>query len=170
MVWFDFIILAIILVSALVSILRGFVREALSLAGWVVAVFGALRLAPVVAPWLSASIKDDSILSIVSLIIAFAILLVATSLLNMLLIRLFRVSGLTGADRTLGALFGVVRGALVVAVVVMVAEWTTVVERPWWRQSTLVPYFQVVSHQLRELIPKSAAYAPALTTLGKLAE
>lgn len=152
--WVDYFIIGIIVVSTLVSLLRGFVREALSLAVWVLA-FGVgwafhADLAPAFARWISTpSIQLGA---------AFGLLVVLTLILggivNYLIGRLIDETGLSGTDRVLGMAFGVARGALVVGVLVLLACATPLPSDPWWRESVLLPRFEDLAAWLRDFLPK----------------
>jgi len=149
--WADWTIVAIIGVSCAFSLLRGFVREALSLAAWLLATFVAIafheRLAVVLARW----IHTPSL----QLIVAFAALFFATLLLgalvNKLLGTLVAASGLGGIDRLLGMVFGLARGLLIVmAIVIWLPMAMPVKSDPWWGESTLIPHFESSEGLARE--------------------
>lgn len=155
--WVDYTILAIIGVSALISVLRGFMSEALSLLGWILAFWVALSFTEDLAGFLSGSISVPSL----RLAIAFFVLFVATLLLavlvNFLVGQLVEKTGLTGTDRVLGVVFGVARGVLVVAVLVLLAGLTAFPSDPWWRESMLISHFERLAMQIRGLLPPQVA-------------
>jgi len=155
--WVDYSILAIIGVSVLISLWRGFTKEALSLAGWVVAAWVALTFSDNLQLLLEPHISAPSI----RLVVAFAILFVATlflaGLVNYLAGQLIRKTGLSGTDRMIGVLFGVARGVLVVAVLVLVAGMTPMPQDPWWRDSQLLHYFQDIAIWIRQFLPDDIA-------------
>lgn len=149
--WADWTIVAIIGVSCAFSLLRGFVKEALSLAAWLLATFVAIafheRLAAVLARW----IQTPSL----QLILAFAALFVATlllgALINKLLGTLVAASGLGGVDRLLGTVFGLARGLLIVmAIVIWLPMVMPVKSDPWWSASALIPHFESSEGVARE--------------------
>jgi len=138
----DWLIVAILVISALISIKRGFVKEALSLAIWLVAFFVASTFSPLLAPILANYIDAASIQQMA----AFAILFIATLLvgggLNYLLATLIKVSGLSGTDRLLGVIFGAVRGGVIVMLLVIgLPKLLPVQEDLWWQQSAIIPHF-----------------------------
>lgn len=157
MIWVDYFIIGTIVVSALVSLLRGFVREALSLAIWILAFWVAWTffrdLAPVFANWVSAPSVQFGI--------AFGLLLIATLLvggiLNYLIGRLIDETGLSGTDRMLGMVFGIARGALVVAILVLLARATPLPQDPWWRESALLGHFDRMAEWLLDFLPADQA-------------
>jgi membrane protein required for colicin V production len=93
--------------------------------------------------------------------VAFVLLVVAAllvgGLVNYLIIRLIQFTGLSGSDRFIGMLFGVVRGALVVALLVLLAGLTPLPEDPWWQESSLIPWFEELALWLREMMPEEVA-------------
>lgn len=157
MIWVDYAIVGIILISAFISLLRGFVKEALSLAGWVLAFWISLTFSGNMAGILERSIESPTLRLIVAFAILFLATLMVTAVVNFFAARLVRVTGLTGTDRVLGMLFGVLRGTVLVAVLVLLAGLTALPHDPWWRQSLLVPQFQSVAVWLRGFLPSDVA-------------
>jgi len=150
MVWIDFALAGLVLLSALVGIFRGFVKEALSLVVWVLAIWVAWNFAPTLAdkltPWL-----DDPILRVwaARAVALFSVLLagaLATSLIGLLVGH----TGLTGTDRLLGMVFGVGRGVLLAAIVVVALQFAEFDQSPWWRESKLIPYAAPIAEKLRD--------------------
>jgi membrane protein required for colicin V production len=151
--WVDFALVGIVALSALMSLLRGFVREALALAGWVAAVWIAFTFTPDAAVLLTEHVSVPS----VRMGIAFVVLFVATLMVSGLVVYLVGLlvdkTGLSGTDRMFGMVFGVARGFIIAAILVMLAGLTPMPRDPWWRASVLLPHFQRVAEQLRTLLP-----------------
>lgn len=156
LIWADYAIIGIIGVSVLMGLFRGFIKEALSLFIWMMAVWVGLNYSRPFSVYL-ASISYPS----VRIAAAFAALFFATlligSLVSFLLSQLIVSTGLTGSDRFAGMVFGLVRGVLVVAILVMLAGMTPLPEDPWWQQSVLIPPFQSLAVWLKNLIPSGLA-------------
>jgi len=148
----DWLILAAIAISTLISIKRGFVKEALSLASWV----AAFLVARLFGHHLAALLVDQISIPSVRLGVAFALLFTATlilgSVVSYLVGEIVKMVGLSGADRVFGMVFGAARGLLIIVVLVAVARLTPVIEDPWWQTSYLIPHFQEFEDQLRELL------------------
>ena len=108
----DLVVLAILGVSALLGLSRGVVREMLGLGSWVLAGYLAFRFGPGVQPMMRQAIGDPALADPASYILVFVVVLIALSLLANLVGRIVRVSALGGIDRTLGLMFGLGRGAL----------------------------------------------------------
>lgn len=149
MIWVDIVIPGIIAISALFSLMRGFVREALSLAGWMAAFWVALTFAKDFAELLLAGISAPSLRMVVSFTILFVVTLVITALLNRLAGQLVSRTGLSGTDRMIGMIFGIARGVVVVSVLVLLAGLTTLPQDPWWQQSVLIDVFHKLALWLR---------------------
>lgn len=149
--WADWLILAILLISALFSLRRGFVKEALSLVTWVSAFIVARLFSDVLAIVLEPYIETPS----VRIASAFALLFIATLIVGALVANLFDMllsaTGLSGTDRILGMGFGIARGGLVVVVLVALAAQTPAVEDQWWEQSQLIPHFVLMESWTREM-------------------
>lgn len=155
--WVDYAILGVVLVSAVVSLLRGFIKEALSLTGWIVAIWVALAFASRLSEMLAGLISSPSLRIVVAFTILFIVTLVLAALVNFFASQLVKRTGLTGTDRVLGMFFGILRGAVIVAVLVLFAGLSTVPQESWWRGSLLIPHFQGLAIFLRDLLPADVA-------------
>lgn len=156
-VWIDYAIAGIVAVSAVAGLVRGFIKEAFALATWIVAIWVGMQYSRDLSPILQNTVSYPS----ARIALAFAILFFATlilgGLINFLLSQLVEKTGLTGSDRLVGMGFGIVRGAVLVAVLVMLAGLTPLPEDPWWKQSLLIPPFQSLAVWLKDHIPSSLA-------------
>ncbi|WIO73059.1 CvpA family protein [Porticoccaceae bacterium LTM1] len=142
MIWADWAIIAIVGVSALISVVRGFVREALSLVVWVAALFVAMTFYPQVTQWLTNLIETPSLRQAAAWLGLFVLTLIVGGIVNYLISQLVRATGLTGTDRFLGMLFGTARGLLVVLVIlILLPQALPVTQDAWWHESVLIPYF-----------------------------
>lgn len=154
---FDYAILSIILISSLVSLFRGFVREALSLAFWVIAFWVAMLFFRELAVPLGQWIKVPSMQLAAAFAIIFLTVLLLGGLITFLIAKLIDATGLSGTDRIIGMLFGATRGALVVAGLVLLAGLTPIPQDPWWQESQLIGYFESLASWLRGLLPPDFA-------------
>lgn len=153
----DYFFLSIIAISILLSLLRGFVREALSLAGWVAAVWVALGFSGSAAQALGSTIETPALRAVAAFVGLFVFTLIAASIASFLASRVVRSTGLGGTDRMLGVAFGTVRGCLIVAVLVMLAGFMKFPEQPWWQESALPGYFQPLADWLCDFLPANIA-------------
>lgn len=149
----DYVIIGIIGLSALISIVRGFVREALSLATWVIAAWIAIRFSTPTADLFIGYIKSQPVRTIAAFASLFLITLLIGAMINFLFTQLIDRTGLSSTDRLLGLLFGVARGILLVGVLVMLGTVTNMQQESWWKKSQLVPQFQPLSAWLASFLP-----------------
>lgn len=134
---FDYAVLAILVVSILLSVVRGVVRELFSLAGWVVAFMVANSFAAGFAPMLPSSIAGESLRMLLAFAALFLSALLAMALMTMMISALTRTVGLGFADRFFGSLFGFMRGLLVVLLIVLAAGLTAMPQEPFWQKALL---------------------------------
>jgi len=157
LIWIDYILLSIIAVSALLSLWRGFVREALSLASWIVALWVALLFFHDLADWLTRWIDTPSVRDAAGFGALFVITVLIGGLVGYLAGQLVAKTGLTATDRALGIVFGIARGVIIVAVMVLLAGLTTLPEDPWWKESMLLAHFQDLALWLKSFLPPDIA-------------
>ncbi|MDR3418063.1 MAG: CvpA family protein [Nevskia sp.] len=153
MVWVDYVFIGIVLLSVLVGALRGFVREALSLATWVLAVVATLAYGPVAADHLQPIIGSAPIRALVGRALVFLGALLAGGLVIWLVGVILRGSGLAPVDRMVGSGFGLLRGAFIVVALVMLGGGSEASRQGWWQHSVLVPQIQPFASELQGLIP-----------------
>jgi len=155
--WLDFLLLGIVLLSAVISLMRGFIREALALAGWVAAVWIAITFAGQLAELFAGTIELPSMRLALAYLLLFIGTLVISGILVWLVGLLVEKTGLSGTDRLLGMVFGLARGVIIAAILVLLAGLTPLPRDPWWRESVLLPQFQAVAEQLRAALPAEVA-------------
>ena len=148
----DWVIIAVIVASAFISVLRGFVREALSLAGWITAYVIARLFVDQLAYLLSPYI--DTVQWRVA--IAFGCLFLATrlcfALFSHLMKDFLRMTGLSGLDRLLGMFFGIIRGLILMVVILSLGRMFAFDQI--WGQSQFVPYFDPIIKWVDQLVPQ----------------
>ena len=155
--WVDLTILGVVGISAIISLVRGFVREALSLVSWIAAFFVSSSFYTYVAPALQDHIQDPLLRNGAAILLLFVLTLVVGSLVNFLFSQLVEKTGLTGTDRVLGMVFGALRGVLVVAAVLFVLDqFTNLSASAAWTQSQLIPEFRVVITWFFEYLKQSS--------------
>ncbi len=170
MAWLDFAFLGIVLLSLVIGMLRGFVREVLSLATWILAFVVTLKFAPLAAEHLQDTIHAVAARTAIAYALVFFGVLIAGAFVSHLVGVLIRSSGLRPIDRMLGLGFGLLRGALLIVAVVMIAGFSSLHEESWWRQSQLASQLQPAAKSLQSLIPQTwlAYLQPAETKPGKV--
>lgn len=155
MTWFDYAIAGVLALSVLIGLWRGFIGEVLALACWVLAFWVAWMFGPLLAERFSA-ISVPSVRVMLAYGLCFVAVLMAGALVSFLLRKLVSGSGLSGTDRLLGMVFGLVRGLALVVLVVFVLG-ALFRHDPWWRESRLLPTFQVGADWLVAHLPAEVA-------------
>ncbi len=143
--WADWLIVAIFAVSCLISIKRGFVKEAISLLIWAVAFFIAVTFSERLAVLLGDIITSPSARYMVSYGVLFAITLIVGSMVNYLIGELVHMTGLSGTDRLFGMVFGMARALIVVmALLILTPKLIPVQQESWWGDSLLIEEFSLM--------------------------
>ena len=155
MIWADWFLLAALVVSILIGVIRGFTREILGLISWVVAIIAALWLAPSTLGWLEPHVSTPSLRIAASYALVFFVVLVLGAIVTSIVSMLVRKSALSGFDRMVGGGFGLVRGVLIAVVLVWVIGLTPARQDPWWKESMLIPRLETLVEGLRGLLPEA---------------
>lgn len=144
----DWVIIAVIGISAILSVMRGFVREAASIIAWIAAFLVTGRMYPTVAPLFVFS-NDELTRNVLAVIALFIVTLLLVGMVGRLVCTMVQKAGLSGFDRLLGVVFGVVRGVLIVAAVLALLRilvnlhiLTFITQTQWYSQSVLIPDLQ----------------------------
>jgi membrane protein required for colicin V production len=142
----DWVIVVVLGASTLLSLWRGFAREALSLAGWVAAFLVANLMVDQMASLLAGTINNITGRYVAAYAILFVATLMVCSLISIMVARLVKATGLSVLDRLLGTVFGFARGIILVLVVVFVIRQLVPPENLLWlHQSQLMPQLEVLS-------------------------
>ncbi|MEX1032653.1 MAG: CvpA family protein [Cellvibrionaceae bacterium] len=150
--WADLGIFGVLFVSSLISVKRGFVKEALSLAGWVAAFTVAMLFSASLATLFANSIESPSVREMVAFGLLFAATLIVAAMANYLIAEVVRMTGLSGTDRLFGMFFGLVRGVIIVmAVLLLVPPLIPIDQEAWWHRSSLIPHFLAMEHWCRQI-------------------
>ncbi len=157
MLWVDILIISIIALSAIISLIRGFVQEAVSLATWIAAFVLAWFFFRPLSVELESWIDVPSIRLGVAYGIILLVVLVIGALVNQFMKKLVDSTGLSGTDRLIGIFFGAARGAVVVAILILLAGLTPFPQDPWWAESRLIPHFQEMAVWLKGYLPDDIA-------------
>ncbi|WEY42016.1 CvpA family protein [Paraburkholderia sp. SUR17] len=155
---FDYAVMAVIVLSALRGTWRGFLSEVFGLVGWIVAFLVACRFVGLVVPWIPANWPGGAL---TQWLIAFAVIVVGVILVagvaSAVLSRLVQATGLSGVDRSLGLLFGLARGVVLVLILVALAGLTELPKQAFWRNALLRPYAEQGVRELKPLLPEALA-------------
>jgi membrane protein required for colicin V production len=155
---FDGLLIGLMLVSGVLAMIRGFSREILSVGSWIAAAAAAFffykRLSPVVAPYTAQITASQTVADVVAAAIIFAVTLLVVSLLSMRIADFIVDSRIGALDRTLGFLFGAVRGALLVVVALLFYNWLVPDNQPSWvANAKSKPVLESIGESLVQLLP-----------------
>jgi membrane protein required for colicin V production len=155
----DILVIAIIGLSALFGFIRGFLREVLSIGAWIVAGLAAWFGLPFLRPFARQYISHELIADVAAGIATFVIVLVVASVVSHMITRSVRESSLGALDRSLGILFGIARGAVIVSVALLIFDnFYPPDNRPQWlKDARTLPVVQVGADFMRQFVPTSVA-------------
>jgi membrane protein required for colicin V production len=148
----DYLIIAAVLVSALVGAARGFLREAIGFAAWIIALFLAWHFSDLIEPHLGGLLAGVTVRPWAGRVIIVALILLCGSLFGGVVGHYVRLSIFSGLDRLLGFAFGALRGLVLVGVFVILGQLLRLDGELWWRYSHLMPYAESIANGLRALV------------------
>lgn len=157
MTGFDFTVTAITILSALLGWWRGVVYEVLSLMGWIVASMVARLFATSAAPYMPDALGTEPARTAAAFVVLFIGTLIVAGIAAGLLSKWVKWVGLVRLDRSLGTLFGTLRGVLVVLVLILLAGLTSLPQQPFWRDAVLSKPLQRLALAGLTLLPDSVA-------------
>lgn len=155
MTGFDYGLLVILGVSVSLGFKRGLIRELLSLVSFGLAGIASIWWGPTVAnhPLLQWASNEYLRLGI-AYVLLFILVLVSVGLLNMTLSGFLKSTGLSPADRGLGATYGLLRGLLITLAIVVVLGYTPVPEESWWRDAMFAGSVEDAVRQIKARVPE----------------
>ena len=155
MITIDYLILAVLLISMIVGFFRGFFPELVSIVTWIVAIFAAMNFSGLVEPYLQGKLGSVVVELWAARLIMFVVTLILGGLLGQLVSLVIDKSGLSGTDRMLGLVFGIVRGGVILGALVILGQLMGFQKEPWWPQSQFIPMVERVGDALRVMAPDS---------------
>ena len=154
---FDYAVLTIIGLSVIFSVMRGMVREVLAILGWVAAFYVGRTYTDQLLPMMPADIPTESLRVLAAFLVLFLATLLLASLLAIVISTIFKKIGLGWLNRLLGAVFGVLRGLLIVCVVVFLAGLTDAPKDVRWKNAMFSAPIEALVVSMLPWIPKSIA-------------
>lgn len=148
----DYLVIVAIIISAVVGSVRGFLREAIALVTWIVALLVAWHFSDLIAPHLGGLLAGSPVSTWAARVIIVVLLLLLGTGIGVTTAHFVRLSIFSGMDRFLGFVFGVFRGMIVFGVFVILAQLLRLDGDRWWRQSVLMPYGESIANGLRVVI------------------
>jgi membrane protein required for colicin V production len=155
----DYILITIVGLSMVLALLRGFVREVISLIGLVLAFLIASRISGPTGDYLGQWMPSSTVADIAGFALVFIIVMVVVGLVGGIIRKLVDLAALTATDRTLGIFFGAARGMLLIALCFLVYTSYTKPDAPWLKQSTLTPYAIQLGEMLGQVIPEGYPFS-----------
>jgi membrane protein required for colicin V production len=150
----DIVIIVATLSSVVFGWFRGLVKEAISIATLLVAIWAAMRLGPTAGGWLGGTIDSTEVQLWAGRFLIFVILLAAGAVIGWAVSKIVHLSGLSGFDRSLGAFFGLVRATLFVGVFVLTGRYAGFDSELWWLNSRIIPYGEYVADWIIVMAPR----------------
>ncbi|CAM1642093.1 CvpA family protein [Bartonella apihabitans] len=152
----DGLVIVVILFSAFLAMVRGFSREVLSLASWVIAAIAAVLLYKNLLPFVEAYLSNKTIALIASLAIIFVIVFIIVSIITMKIADVIIDSRIGALDRTVGFIFGVVRGLFIMVIAMLLVNQLIKPEdqAPWLKDAKTKPMLDSMSNKIWDLLPK----------------
>ena len=154
---FDYLVLFVLVTSVLISMMRGLVKEIRSLVSWIVAFVIANAYGATLAKFMPEDVPGEAIGLLLAFVVLFIGVRILMGLLSMTVDALVKVTGLSLADRTLGTLFGVARGLVIVLTAVILCGMTSIPQQSFWKNALLSPFAEQGARAIKPYLP--AAYA-----------
>jgi len=150
----DLLIIVFALGSVVVGIMRGIVREAISITALLAAIWAALQLGPYAAGWLGGAFGSTEIEMWAGRVLVFVLILGLGALVGWSVSKIVRMAGLSGTDRTLGGAFGLARAVVLTGMFVLLGRYSSLEANDWWFESQLIPYAEIVADWIEVMAPK----------------
>ncbi|MCF6319734.1 MAG: CvpA family protein, partial [Proteobacteria bacterium] len=152
--WLDFVFIGILSLSVIISLFRGLVREVMSLLIWAGSFWVAYQFVDVGANAISNYVDLPSARHLIAFVALFFAALTIGGMINFVVGKLIKKTGLSGTDKFLGIFFGLLRGLVAIVVITFFVNATPLSEDPWWQESQLAPHFVKVSEWVRNNMPE----------------
>ena len=151
----DIAIIGLILISVLVGFIRGFTKELMSIAAWVISIYLAFKFNYLGASYFEGYINIEKGRNIASGAVIFVVSLFLLSFLGYVISKIASKKGIKGTDRVLGLVLGFFRGILIISFLIVVTSIFNVQNTAIWKSSLLVEYFQPVASKINSVLPES---------------
>jgi membrane protein required for colicin V production len=152
--WVDIAIVSVIGLSVLTGLFRGFVKELVALCVWVLAFWFGYTYCQSLDPWLTSYVKDQSARTAIGFVIIFFAVLLIGGVINALLSFILKRAGLSGTDKTLGMVFGFLRGVFIVALIMVAIKMTSLPYVQYSKESILYAHFEPIVGLIYDHLPE----------------
>jgi membrane protein required for colicin V production len=156
----DYLVIAAVVISAVVGAMRGFLREAVALAAWLLALFIAWHFSDLVEPHLGGLLAGSAVKPWAARVIIVLLILLLGAAIGSILSHFVRLSIFSGMDRFLGLVFGLLRAVVLLGVFVILGQVLRLEDEHWWTRSLLIPYGESVANGLRTLVGEQRVRHP----------
>ncbi len=153
MPWIDIAIIVFFAISILIGIYRGFVKETLSVTSWALAAFVAFQYGERASVYIKPYINQEPLDLAIAYVAVFLISLIVFSVISHIISQIFESSGMTGVDRSIGSIFGAVRAAVIVVILILVGRFMAMDNQQWWMDSGFLPYFEPLVEWFKSFLP-----------------
>ena len=153
MPWIDIVIIAFFVISILIGIYRGFVKETLSVASWALAAFMAFKFGEQASVYIKPYITQEPLDLAIAYVAVFLVSLIVFAVISHIISQIFASSGMTGIDRSIGSIFGALRAAVILVVLILVGRFMAMDNQSWWLDSQIIPYFEPLVEWFKSFLP-----------------
>jgi membrane protein required for colicin V production len=161
--WTDYVIIALLVFSSIAGLMRGLLREIISLVTWLAAVVLAWQYSGLIEPYLGGALSGEAVRPWAARAIIFIAVLLIGGAVGAIVTRFTRLSIFSGTDRLLGFVFGLLRGVVALGLLAMLCHAVRLDEEPWYRASTLAPYAEKAGNVLRSLVGEGKMRAASMS-------
>lgn len=152
MIWVDWAIITVLLVSSVLGLIRGMVREIIALTTWVGAILAARMFGPKISEVFMPYIDNEFLRQGLGFALTAVVVVILGSMVSRVARTLVSATGLGGFDRIMGFVFGGLRGVAILVVLIAVVSLTSLKDESWWSQSQFIPMLEDLRDQAAGLV------------------
>ncbi len=151
---FDIVLVGIFIISIVVGIMRGLIKEALSILSWIAAIWLAITFNTVAGDWFAqfVNIPNATFRGWIGFTLVFVVTLFVFAIINFAITKLLVRGPIKATDRVLGIFFGAARAGLIAVALVIVLRGVGMAESQWWQESSLIGYFEPAADLIEPLV------------------
>ena len=153
MPWLDIVIIVVFVSSRLSGGDRGFVKETLSVASWALAAFLAFQYGERASLYIKPYITQEPLDLAIAYVGVFLVCLILFSVISYIISQLFEATGMTGVDRSIGSVFGALRAAVIIVLLILVGRFMAMDNQQWWIEAQGVPYLEPLVEWFKSFLP-----------------
>ena len=150
---FDYLAIAVVLISGFYGLMRGVIKEAVSLMAWFLAVWLAFLYSGELSQYLATHIETQLLRSLVVVVVIFASVLIASSIVRRVASVVVEQVGLGGLDHLLGFLFGLVRGGVILMLLILILDLLGFSSDHWWKNSMMIEQLSFIMNVMPDHVP-----------------